>query len=285
MSLVYLFASEMQTVNPLVKFGCDPVSRIVCTVQGRPKNHANLIVRTCASTITAIQVDGSCVLPAKQFHENTITVLDLSSKGLGVDGVLVLTALMSVNTSLQQLHLFSNKMGADGGKTLADAIRAHPNYTRIAMNMFQGKTDVNLSNAGLDSGDAFLIAAALEKNDKVTRLNVSSNSSMGANAAKVFGEMLLLNTTLQTLNMSNIGLGKIHAGDQVKLKSSGVMKVATAVRDGNVQFSGCDRLPDLTTGGYFIKGYVKASAFEWESNVPALCAGVAGSKSLTSVSK
>jgi hypothetical protein len=107
---------------------------------------------------------------------------------------------MSVNTSLQQLHLFSNKMGADGGKTLADAIRAHPNYTRIAMNMFQGKTDVNLSNAGLDSGDAFLIAAALEKNDQVMGLNLFGNS-LGVAGGEAMARALKANKTLDEIHV------------------------------------------------------------------------------------
>ena len=52
-----------------------------------------------------------------------------------------------------------------------DAIKIHPNSEQILQNMFDGKTDVDLSNKGLDAGDAFIIAAALEKNDQVTGLH------------------------------------------------------------------------------------------------------------------
>ena len=120
-------------------------------------------------------------------------------------------------------------MGADGGKLLADAIKAHPNYTQIAMNMFDGKADVDMSNKGLDAGDAFIIAAALEKNDQVTGLNPFgnkipedvlrtivvlkaakidfSNSGMDKTDVKVLTELLKDNTTVTELDASGNKLG------------------------------------------------------------------------------
>ena len=62
------------------------------------------------------------VIPVKQLRENTITSLDLSSKGLGVDGGLILAALIKDNTSVQQLDVSANGLGADGGKALAASI-------------------------------------------------------------------------------------------------------------------------------------------------------------------
>jgi hypothetical protein len=94
---------------------------------------------------------------------------------------------------------FFNKMGADGGKLLADAIKAHPNYTQIAMNMFDGKADVDMSNKGLDAGDAFIIAAALEKNDQVTGLNVSSNG-LGPEGGKAIAASIAQNSTLTSVS-------------------------------------------------------------------------------------
>jgi hypothetical protein len=38
-------------------------------------------------------------------------------------------------------------------------------YAQISVSMFDGTTDVDMSNKGLDAGDSHIIAAALEKND------------------------------------------------------------------------------------------------------------------------
>ena len=96
-------------------------------------------------------------------------------------------------------------MGADGGKLLADAIEAHPNYTQIAMNMFDGKADVDMSNKGLDAGDAFIIAAALEKNDQVTGLDASSNS-LGPEGAKALAASIAENSTITSVRTLSVKL-------------------------------------------------------------------------------
>ena len=74
-------------------------------------------------------------------------------------------------------------MGAEGGKLLADAIKAHPNYSKIALNMFDGKTDVDMSRqrfqpSGLDIGDAHIIAEVLQHNPQLTKLDLSDNVHM-----------------------------------------------------------------------------------------------------------
>ena len=95
---------------------------------------------------------------------------------------------------------------------------------------------------------------------------------MGTAGAKAFGDVLRVNKTLQHLNVSNNSFGKMQVGDQVKLKSSGEMKtVIFAHNDGDIDVEGGS-------------GYVNPSEFEWESQVPAFCAGLAASSSLQSVS-
>ena len=88
---------------------------------------------------------------------------------------------------------------------------------------------------------------------------------MGTASAKAFGDTLLVNKTIQTLDVSDNSFGKVQVGDKVKLKSSGEMKVVTELRER-------------------YRGYIKPSEYEWESQVPAFCAGVAASPSLISVS-
>ena len=167
-------------------------------------------------------------------------------------------------------------MGGEGGKLLADAIKAHANYEQIAQNMFNGDAKVNMSNKGLDAGDAWIMGAALEKNDTVTEVDASSNCEMGTVGAKAFGDVLRVNKTLQHLNVSNNSFGKVQIGDQVKLKSNGEMcTVHRMYYTGNP----CITKPDGST-----KDDVKASEYKWESQVSAFCAGLAASSSLLSVS-
>ena len=99
---------------------------------------------------------------------------------------------------------------------------------------------------------------------------------MGTAGAKAFGDVLRVNKTLQHLNVSNNSFGKMQVGDQVKLKSSGEMcTVYEMYYNGNP----CITKPDGST-----KDDVEASEYEWESQVPAFCAGLAASLSLLSVS-
>ena len=80
---------------------------------------------------------------------------------------------------------------------MADAIKAHPNYEQIAQNMFNGDAKVNMSNKGLDAGDAWIMGAALEKNDTVTEVDVSSNHlSFGAEGVKALAGCLKSNTSI-----------------------------------------------------------------------------------------
>ena len=81
---------------------------------------------------------------------------------------------------------------------------------------------------------------------------------------------------MQHLNVSGNSFCKVKEGEQVKLRSSGDMcTVCQAYRDGRI----CIIKPDGSK-----LDDVKPSEFEWESQVPAFCAGLAASTSLLSVS-
>jgi hypothetical protein len=109
----------------------------------------------------------------------------------------------------------------------------------------------------------------------------ASKNAMGTADAKAFGDMLLVNKTIQTLDVSDNSFGKVQVGEKVKMKSSGEMKVVTKVGSSlAIQFSGSEELKFAGKK----KGWVPPSEFEWESQIPAFCAGVAASPSLISVS-
>ena len=96
---------------------------------------------------------------------------------------------------------------------------------------------------------------------------------MGTAGAKAFGDMLLVNKTIQHLNVSDNSFGKPVVGDKVKLKSSGEMCTVTDVND-SLGIVG-------TTASGEHQGWT--TEFEFESQVPAFCAGLAASTSLLSV--
>ena len=105
----------------------------------------------------------------------------------------------------------------------------------------------------------------------VTQVDASGNA-MGTSAAKAFGDMLLVNKTIQHLNVSNNSFGEHVVGDQVKLKSSGEVK---DVRDVNPDGRGQLRV--------YPEDFVNPEDYVFESQVPAFCAGLAASTSLLSV--
>ncbi len=109
----------------------------------------------------------------------------------------------------------------------------------------------------------------------------ASNCGLGTAGAKAFGDVLRVNKTLQHLNVSNNSFGKVQVGDQVKLKSSGEIRNVIGVDDNYI---GDCSIKVKGGGGYQGKGLFKTSEFEWESHVPAFCAGLAASPSLLSVS-
>ena len=108
----------------------------------------------------------------------------------------------------------------------------------------------------------------------VTQVDASGNA-MGTAGAKSFGDTLLVNKTIQHLNVSDNSFGKPLVGERVKSKRHREVKVVAKVADdGGI----------WTDGNFFQLLKIQPSEFEWESQVPAFCAGLAASTSLLSVS-
>ena len=96
---------------------------------------------------------------------------------------------------------------------------------------------------------------------------------MGTAGAKAVGDMLLVNKTLQTLDVSDNSFDSVQKGEHVKLLSSGEMCEVFISDEKGIALIVNDKKDTH---------YRKAS--EWESGVQSFCAGVATSSSLTSVS-
>ena len=171
----------------------------------------------------------------------------------------------------KQLHAKSNSLRAAGATAFGEVLKTNKTLTMVDLsgNEIGGGVWDN-ANHVTPEGPAAL-ADGLKANSTVQQLDASKNA-MGTAGAKAFGDTLRVNKTIQTLDVSDNSFGKMQVGDKVKIKSSGKMKEVTKVHsDGNIQVEGGS-------------GYVNPSEFEWESQVPAFCAGVAASPSLISVS-
>ena len=91
-----------------------------------------------------------------------------------------------------------------------------------------------------------MLAALISGNSSVTQLNASNNSIDGQAGAKAFGDMLFVNKSLQTLDVSGNSFGKMLENvSQVKLKSSGEMCTVTKAYRGR---SGSDFWVMLSSG-------------------------------------
>ena len=104
------------------------------------------------------------------------------------------TSSLLSNYFVLQVHIFSNRIGAIGGQAVASAIRCHPNFFQIAQNMFGGETKKHFSVQSMDSGDVYIAAVALEKNDTVTQFDARS-CGLQAEDMTAIAAALKMNTT------------------------------------------------------------------------------------------
>ena len=103
----------------------------------------------------------------------------------------------------------------------------------------------------------------------------ASNCGMGNSVAKAFGDVLLVNKTLQHLNVSNNSFGKVQIGDKVTIKGGNTKLVLNT-------FPNTDYL-QLEGDGDAVK-YGRENYSLVDVGIPALCAGLAACPSLLSVS-
>ena len=107
----------------------------------------------------------------------------------------------------------------------------------------------------------------------------ASKNAMRTAGAKAFGDTLLMNKTIQTLDVSDNGLARPSVGDKVKIKSSGeICSVTEFSKDTGVRTSAS------TSSSGYVTGYFLDADYTFDSQIPAFCAGVAASPSLISVS-
>jgi Ran GTPase-activating protein (RanGAP) involved in mRNA processing and transport len=134
---------------------------------------------------------------AETLRLNTaVTELDLHDNGLGESGGLMLAETLRLNTTLTELHLQDNVLGEGGGRALAETLRLNTTVTSL-----------NLGGNGLGEGGGRALAETLRVNTTLASLNLDYND-LGEGGGRSLAETLRLNTTLTQLHLCDNGLGE-----------------------------------------------------------------------------
>ena len=208
-------------------------------------------------TIAAVACAGSRFIsgiPVQQMREDSVTELDLSTRGLHVPVAMLVAYLIPATQVLTRLELYNNRIGDDGAKAIAEALKVNAVLTILDLgmnNIGDGgakaiaealKVKVVLTTLGLYKNSigpegAIAIAEALKVNAMLTNLRLDSNK-IGDDGAEAIAEALKVNVVLTNLSL---GLNRIgNAGgeallDAVKDRSLGGrnfgLELATAGRN------------------------------------------------------
>jgi len=224
-------------------------------------------------TIAAVACAGSgviCGIPVQQMREDSVTELDLFTRGLHVPAAMLVAYLMPATQVLTKLELYNNRIGDDGAKAIAEALKV--NTVLIIMDLGMNnigddgakaiaealKVNAVLSTLGLYKNSigpegAIAIMEALKVNAMLTFLRLDSNN-IGDDGAKAIAEALKVNPRALKVNLS-LGLNRIgNAGgeallDAVKDRNSGGrcfgLELATAGRDVEVLPFECPGTPRI----------------------------------------
>ena len=149
-------------------------------------------------TIAAVACAGSgviCGIPVQQMREDSVTELDLFTRGLHVPAAMLVAYLMPATQVLTRLELYNNRIGDDGAKAIAEALKV--NTVLIIM-------DLGMNNIGDDSAKA--IAEALKVNAVLSTLGLYKNS-IGPEGAIAITEALKVNAMLTFLRLDSNNIG------------------------------------------------------------------------------
>jgi len=160
-------------------------------------------------------------LPIKELKgEEPVDSIDLSKKNLRVLSALVIVNLISTNTATTSFNLLGNDMGNCMGIHDAEAM---PQLTTLC-GLKPAQTEADLSHQGLNSSDAMLLALDLGRNFVLKELNLDNNNIGGyfddmfywvstPEGPAAIADMIKINSTLSSINLSCNGIGAKGAGD------------------------------------------------------------------------
>jgi hypothetical protein len=200
-----------------------------------------------------------------------MTKFDISSNDIRAEGGKSLAAGLKGNQVITELNISSNDLGKNaeydddtsGIIAIADAIpdmgalstlifggdQYLKSMTRVdpaPATLKVGMTEANFSNKNLGPGGAIIILAWISHRDNgaLSKLVMRQNNIHGAEAGKVFSNMLAQNTVLKELDLSSQKVGnRGHALDAdfakefaVGISDNGAISVVN-LEENNIQFS------------------------------------------------
>lgn len=129
--------------------------------------------------------------------DTTMQVLDLSQNAISAEVIEVLCTALKESTTLRVLRLDGNALGGTGGMAVAEMLQANSALQHLS-----------LSNCGLTTESLVALATVLRDNSSLLSLDVSrplAQTIMDEPAAH-FARMLKVNTALEELDLSKVGL-------------------------------------------------------------------------------
>lgn len=186
---------------------------------------------------------GGQMLGAYLTSGSRLTVLDLSYTNIGSKALKAIGRGLRENRSVTTLKLSGNEFDKKGAMALAEALEANRTLQHLA-----------LARCGLPKPALWVLVQALRsRNTTLQRLNLSHNP-MNVEVAKVMGDVLAYNTSLQTLNLTGClssdgtkeivtGIGVNRALVKLNLSGCRMTKVVwTSLADAILQNRTLERL-------------------------------------------
>ena len=222
---------------------------------------AQVVSRVPAFTLEHAIMTDFCGIPLVSLRENSITELDLKSKGVGVPGAIVLSKLLPSAVALRSLNLADNELcGVDSD--------GYGTYTAEGINKLcdglkgSAVTLLNLQGNYIGAIGAVALAAFL-KETPITELDVGSNHLTD-------NGLLKLVQILPQTKIESLGIGSNRIGDK------GASALAAILKETKITTL---ELGDNNIGGQYDK---KCQFVSNTEGIIALCEGLKGS-SVTSL--
>lgn len=143
----------------------------------------------------------------------TIKHLELSGNNMGDDGAeIIARELLPMHRYLRELYLDDNKIGNDGCKELGEGL-LHNKYLET----------FSISKNLIYTEGCRILCFAVQSNGILKRLRLDNNP-LGAAGGRYVGEMLLMNDSLEFVDVSNIDLNRGNDGSGFTMINSAIEK-------------------------------------------------------------
>ncbi|KOO22573.1 nod3 protein [Chrysochromulina tobinii] len=204
-------AGGMPLANPMMGGAMGDWRRHPSLLHGAAKDALNICISgegepPLRLTIAAVACAGSgviCGIPVQQLREDSVTVLNLSNRGLHLPAAMLVASLIPATSVLKSCNLLKNRFDVESAKKLT---KMGAEKGIMLSGMTRDQTVADFTKEGLQPADAILIASDLQFMVVVTTLYLAANSI--GEGAKAIAEALKVNAVLTELSLgaNNIGV-------------------------------------------------------------------------------